>query len=79
MQQVAKKHTAAVQRAKKATTATMQFMMKPFAIRKPAKTATSSQGATTTPEVQQLIADLIQKGPDPHIQEGQRVQQAQEN
>ncbi len=39
--------------------------MKLSTIHKPAKTATSSQGTTTTPEVQQLVANLIQKGPDP--------------
>ncbi len=39
--------------------------MKPSTIRKPAKTATLSQGATTRLEVQQLVADLIWKGPDP--------------
>ncbi len=65
-QQVAKKHTLAVQKAKKAITAA-QFGTKPLSTRKPVKKATQSQTQTMTPEVQQLIADLIMRGPDtPH-------------
>ena len=66
-QQVAKKHTLAVQKVKKAITAA-QFGAKLLSTHKPVKKATQSQTQTMTPEVQQLIADLIMRGPDtPHM------------
>ncbi len=66
MQPVAKKHTSAIQKAKKAIAA-VKLGARPLITHKPTKTAIQSQTQTTTPEVQQLIADLIMKGPDlPH-------------
>ncbi len=38
--------------------------MRPVVTHKPVRTATQSQPQTTTPEVQQLVADLIMKGPN---------------
>ncbi len=65
-QQVTKKHTSAIQKAKKALAAA-QFRTKPLSTCKPVKKATQSHTQTMTPEVQQLIADLIMRGPDaPH-------------
>ncbi len=66
-QPVAKKHTSAVQKAQKAIAA-VQLRAKPLVTLKPVRTATQSQTQTITPEVQQLVADLIMKGPDmPHM------------
>ena len=65
-QPVAKKYTSAIQKAKKAITAA-KLRARPLITHKTAKTATQSQTQTMTPEVQQLVADLIMKGPDlPH-------------
>ena len=65
-QQVAKKHTSAVQKANKALTAA-RLGARLLIAHKPARTATQSQTQTMTPEVQQLVADLIMRGPDvPH-------------
>ncbi len=72
-QQVAKKHTLAIQKAKKAITAA-QFGAKLLSTHKPVKKATQSQTQTMTPEVQQLIADLIMRGPDmPHTKKSTAV------
>ena len=72
-QQVAKKHTSAIQKAKKALAAG-RFGAKLHGTHKPVKTATQSQTQTMTPEVQQLIADLIMRGPDaPHTKKTMAV------
>ncbi len=62
-QQVAKKHTSALQKAQKAVTAAW-FGIKPFTSCKSVRTDTQGQSQTMTPEVLQLVAHLIQKGPD---------------
>ena len=62
-QQVAKKHTSAIQKVWKAVAA-VHFGTRPVTTHKPARTATQGQPQATMLEVQQLVADLIKKGPN---------------